>query len=438
MNAKTFFSKLKSRGINDAEYRSVTSSSFSLEVFEGKLNNYTTNTINLITVDAIINNKLVMSTTENLSNKSIDKLIDDLIESSKYTNKKGAEIYKQKARYKKYNYHNELLSNYPIQDKINLIFEIENKVKNYDKRFTKIQVGYDEKESIHEYQNTNNIKIKNKSNRYTISLQIVIVDNKETKVHYEIFIDNDFSKFNINDFVNSACKHAINKLHARQLTSKKYNVIFSPEVTSTLVEYYISQLNAELILKNSSWFKDKLNTLVANPKVTIFESPLKKDADFINADDQGVPTRNMDLIKKGKLLTYLHNLETAKAFNVEPTGHASLTGSKMGIAAHSALYLKQGRLTEEELIKKVNNGIYIKELGGLHAGMNPQNGNFSLKTEGYVIKDGKLSTPLSMMTVNGNLFDIFKNVKAISKNVEYIKNGFISPCINVNKIAISF
>jgi len=438
MNAKTFFSKLKLRGINDAEYRSVTSSAFSLEVFEGKLNNYTTNTIDLITVDAIINNKLVMSTTENLSNKSIDKLIDDLIESSKYTNKKGAEIYKKKSKYKKFNYYNDNLSNYPIKDKINLIFEIEKKIKEYDKRFTKIQVGYDEKESIHEYQNTSGIKLKSKTNRYTVTVEIVIKDNKETKVHYELFIDNDFSKFNINEFVNEAGKHAINKLHAKQLKSKKYNVIFSPEVTSTLVEYYVSQLNAELILKNSSWFKDKLNTLVANPKVTIFESPLKKDADFINADDQGVPTRNMDLIKKGKLLTYLHNLETAKAFNVESNGHASLTGSKIAISSHSALHLKPGRLSKEDLLKKVKNGIYITELEGLHAGMNAQNGNFSLKCEGFILENGKLSSPLDMMTISDNLFEIFKRIKNISQNIEYIKSNIYAPCIYLNKVSISF
>jgi len=438
MNAKTFFSKLKLRGINEAEYRSVTSSSFSLEVFEGKLNNYTTNTINLITVDAIINNKLVMSTTENLSNKSIDKLIDDLIESSKYTNKKGAQIYSEKSRYKKFNYYNDKLSNHSIQDKIDLIFEIEKKIKEYDKRFTKIQVSYDEAESFREYQNTNNIKIKNKTNRYTICVEIVVKDKEETKVHYELFIDNDFSKFNIDEFVKEASEHAINKLHAKQLTSKKYNVIFSPEVTQTLVEYYASQLNAELILKNSSWFKDKIDTLVANPKITIFESPLKKDGDFCNADDQGVPTKNMDLIKKGKLLTYLHNLETAKAFNVEPNGHASLTGSKIAISAHASLHLKPGRLSKVDLLKKAKNGIYITSLEGLHAGMNAQNGNFSLKCEGFTIENGKLTSPLDMMTMSDNLFEIFKRVKTISQNIEYIKKDIYAPCIYLNKVSISF
>ena len=42
------------------------------------------------------------------------------------------------------------------------------------------------------------------------------------------------------------------------------------------------------------------------------------------------------------------------------------------------------------------------------------------------------------MTVNSNLFALFKDVKRISQNIEYLHNGHYSPCIAVNKIAISF
>ncbi len=438
MNAKTFFLKLKKKKINDAEYRCITSSAFSLEVFKGELNNYTTHTTSLITVDAIIDGKLVMSTTENLSNESIDKLIEDLIETSKYTHKKGALIYKKKSKYEQYEHFNNKLGTYPIKKKIDTIFEIEKRLKKADKRFTEIQVGYDEKEVSHEYQNTSGIKTTNKYNYYVFSAEIVIKENDETKVHNEMFINNDFAKFNIDEFVKEATKHALKKLHPVQLKSKKYNVIFAPEVTAELLSSYVSQLNAELVLKNSSWFKNKLNKNVASPLVTIFESPLKHTIDFVNSDDQGVPTQNIDLIKNGKLKTYLHNLETAKAFKVQSNGHASLTGSKIGIGAHAALFLKPGKLRRRDFFNKIKNGIYINHLEGLHAGMNAQNGNFSLKCEGMILENGKITKPLDMMTISDNLFNIFKNVKDISKNVEYIKSDVFAPCIYLNNVSISF
>jgi len=407
-------------------------------VFKGELNSFTTNTISAINVDALIDNKLVVGNTENTSNKSIDNLINGMIESAEYITKEGAEIYKKKDKYKRYNHFNKELSSIPTQKKIDLVFEIEKRIKETDSRFSEIQVGYEENERIHEYQNTNGIKIKNKTNYYSIGLYIIVKTDKETKTHYETFIDNNFDKFNIEEFINHASREAIKKLNPTKLTSKKYNVVFAPEVTSTLLSFYVSQLSAEAILKNTSWFKDKINTQVANKKITIFETPLKKTIDFNNADDQGVATKNMNLIKKGVLLTYLHNLETARKFNVESNGHATLAGSKMNVGPHSALHLKPGRLSKEQLLIKADSGIYITELEGLHAGMNAQNGNFSLKCEGFVIENGKLTSPLDMMTINGNLFEIFKNIKAISEDIEYIKNDVKAPCLYLKKIAISF
>jgi len=438
MNAKKLFIKLKDRGINEAEYRYAVTTSFSCEVFHGELNNYSTNKTSSLNIDAVIKNKLAMINTEKISNKFIDEIISNLFESAKYTSKTDAFIYNKINKYKKYNHYNKELKNVPTEEKIRLVFEIEKRLKEKDNRIQDVQAGYEETERIHEYQNTYGIKIKEKTNQYSFGAFVIIKDNNETKSEFTSFIDNDFSKFNLDTFIEKAYSNAVKKLNPITLDSGKYNVIFSPEATAILLENYVSQLNAELILKNSSWFKDKVNTLVANKKVSILETPLKRDINFSNADDQGVPTVNRYLIKKGLLLTYLHNLETAKAFNVEPTGHASLTGSKIGISAHAALHLKPGRLSKDELITKVNNGIYIKDLSGIHAGMNAQNGDFSLKTEGFLIENGKLTKPIDMMTVSGNLFEIFKSIKNISENIEYIQNGFYSPCIYLNKIAISF
>ena len=178
-----------------------------------------------------------------------------------------------------------------------------------------------------------------------------------------MFTDNDFTKFNVDNFVEELYEKTIKKLNAVNIETKKYKAVFDPEVVDTLLDFYIGQLNAEAVLKNSSWFKDKLNTQVANKRVTILETPLKRDHDFIGADVQGVPCQNKVLIKKGVLLTYLHNLETARKFNVNPTGNAAIVASKIGIRP-GPIHLKPGRLTKEELIAKVGNGVYITSLEG--------------------------------------------------------------------------
>lgn len=437
MNFQKILDKFHEKNIHDVEYHRLVSSSFSAEAFKGEISNYTCHSLDVGTLCAVINGKLIISNTENLSSKTIDVLINDMIENAKYSSKEGGEIYSGNAKYKKFNYYNKELKKIDDKKKIDLVLSIERKLKAYDSRISDVEAGYGEDEIIYQYNNSNGIKLKSKFNNYTFTLYGVIKDGSETKTSYTIFEDKDLNKFDADKLVNEVGSDLVKKLHPEQIKSGKYNVIFSPEVTATLLEYYISQLSAEKILKKVSWFQNKLNTQVANKKVTVIETPLKRDARFKGFDAQGVPTQNRTLIKNGTLLTYLHNLETAHKMNVEPTGHAILLGAKIDIKAHDSLYLKPGRLNKEEMLQKINNGIYITELEGLHAGMNPQSGDFSLKSEGFIIKDGKLDKAVDMITVNANLFEIFNNVKQISQNIEYIHNGVYSPCIQVNNIAIA-
>ena len=437
MNFEKIFDKFLVKKIKNIEYHHVISSSFSIEVFKGEVSNYNCHSLDTSTISAIINNKLIVSNTENLSSKTVDSFIDDMIENANYLNKESGEIYAGHDKYKKFNFYNKDLKNINPQRKIDLVLEMERKLKAYDSRISDVEAAYSETEIIHQYQNSNNIKLKRKFNNYSFGLYGIIKDNDEIKTHYFIFEDKDLDKFNVDKLVKEVGDNLVKKLHPAKIESGKYNVVFSPEVTATLLEYYIAQLNAEKVLKGVSWFKDKLNTQVASKKVTVLETPLKRDARFRAFDAQGVPTSNRILIKQGQLLTYLHNLETARKMKVTPTGHAVLSGAKIDIKAHDALYLKPGRLTQDEIFMKTGNGIYITELEGLHAGMNPQSGDFSLKSEGFIIKNGKLDKAVDMITVNSNLFDIFNSIKQISQNIEYIHNGIFSPCIQVDNIAIA-
>lgn len=436
MNVKKLFTKLNEKGVTDIEYRYASSSTFSCGVFRHELSNYSASTSTIINVDAVIDHKLAMVTTENTSNNNIDNIVNQLFEIAKHTNKAEGEIYKEKVRYRHYYPFNKELENVPHQKKIDYLFIIEEKLKALDKRIEEVEVGYEESFMNALYQNTAGIRLKSKKNNYSFVASVVINDNGEKKTEFLVFTDNDFNKFNVDNFVKELYEKAMKKLNAVNIETKKYKVVLDPEVVDTLLNFYVGQLNAESVLKNSSWFKDKLNTEVANKKVTILETPLKRDQDFTGFDIQGVPCKNHPLIKKGILLTYLHNLETARKFNVAPTGNASITGSKIGIKP-GPIHLKPGRLTKDELIAKVNNGVYITSLEGLHAGMNPQSGDFSLKAEGFVIKDGKIDHFINMMTMTSNLFDIFKNVKAISQNIEYIKSNIYAPCVYLDNISIS-
>ena len=133
------------------------------------------------------------------------------------------------------------------------------------------------------------------------------------------------------------------------------------------------------------------------------------------------------------LQTYLYNLETAAKDGVATTGNGVNVGSKIGV---SPIYieLKPGKKPLEDVFAKVGNGIYITDLQGAHAGLNPTSGNFSLKASGFMIEDGKLTKPVNLITVSGNLLQLFKDIEEIGfcymKDVDVVRHRLVKKVIN--------
>jgi PmbA protein len=80
------------------------------------------------------------------------------------------------------------------------------------------------------------------------------------------------------------------------------------------------------------------------------------------------------------------------------------------------MYLENGDLTEEELLQKAGNGVYITDLSGLHAGADAISGDFSLQSAGFMIRDGKKAEYVKSFTVAGNFYDLLKNITALANN----------------------
>ena len=86
---------------------------------------------------------------------------------------------------------------------------------------------------------------------------------------------------------------------------------------------------------------------------------------------------------------------------------------------------------------KIKNGVYITDISGLHAGLNADSGNFSLQSEGYLIKDGKKDSPLTLITIAGNLFNLFNDVIALGNDSKLTLSSNTVPSIAVKNIAVN-
>jgi PmbA protein len=102
------------------------------------------------------------------------------------------------------------------------------------------------------------------------------------------------------------------------------------------------------------------------------------------------------------------------------------------------MYLAPGEMTEDELLAKAGNGVYINSLGGLHAGANPITGDFSLQSAGFMIENGKKTTAVKSFTVAGNYYDLLKNITDVASNLELPGMGrFGAPSVLVQGLSIA-
>lgn len=437
MNTNKFFELCKENGIDVAELTTSKSKSFEFSIFKNEIENYKISTSGKTIARGIYNNKLGFCSTEKDDKTTPTYLIKNIISSASYIEKDEEPIiFSGSEKYHKKNVYNKELENWSNEDKIKRCFELEKLCYEKDSRITNVIVSYGESVSDVNFANTYGLNLKMKKNHYVVFVEIVIQDGEEVKTYGDYILSNVPGDLVPEAFAQKLVTGAANLLHGVAPITGTYKAVFSPDALSHLLSALVSHMSAEEVQKHTSKFEGKLNTKVVSNKITLLEQPLAKNLFFTYFDDEGVATTNKTLIKKGVLQTYLYNLETAKKDNVASTGNATRVGGKMDIDTVN-LTLKPGKLTEDELFAKVQNGIYITDLTGIHAGLNAKSGDFSLQAEGFIIEDGKKSKPLGLFTAGGNLFDLFNNVIAVGNNTKQLIYSIITPSVAVKNIKIS-
>ena len=69
--------------------------------------------------------------------------------------------------------------------------------------------------------------------------------------------------------------------------------------------------------------------------------------------------------------------------------------------------------------------------------MNPLSGNFSLQASGYRIENGEITTPVNLITVAGNIFEMFKDIADLGNDEYVTPSGISSVSVYIKSLAIS-
>ena len=229
---------------------------------------------------------------------------------------------------------------------------------------------------------------------------------------FELISDADIKEFGRN-----IGEKAVRLLDAEAAPSGKFPVIADPELTGVLIHEALGHaVEGDLILQNDSILKDKMGETIASDIVNIFDDASRKDGfGYYPYDVEGVKTKPNQLVKDGKLISFLNSRETAAKLGMSSSGNARSIISDQPIVRMSNTYLQPGDNTFDELVEDIPDGIYLK--GSRGGQVDTGKGIFQFNAaEGYLIKNGEIATPLRDVSLSGNILETLKNIDAIGND----------------------
>lgn len=288
--------------------------------------------------------------------------------------------------------------------------------------------------------NSNGIEVNGKVTSCSVSSNIIVKDDvsKETSFGFDWQSTRNLNEINAMNIAKNALAKAKNNLNRIKIKNMKVPLILTPNGTISLILSPIAAaINAETFQYKRSFLISKRNKTIATEQLNIEDNALIDGALGSSPFDvEGVPCKNKKIIQSGKFLQdgLLHNSYTAGKEGIESTGNAVRSSySSIPSIGISNFIMKPGDFTKDEIIKDVNEGIILEYTGD---SPNITTGDFSgLILHGNVIKNGEIKEPLNETMVGIKLFDLFKNIDAISKQYK-IYGRYQAPYVRIKDVQI--
>lgn len=435
------FEKGRQAGLEEMEVYFVDSENFSCKVFEQEVDAYSVSATKGLSFRGLYNGKMGYTYTEKADNEAIDFLVASALENACLIEKDDVqEIYGGDAYYEPLNLYAPDLENVEAEEKINFLKAVEAKVLAMDPRIKSVNYNsFANGATTTRLVNSKGLDLSQPSNYAYTYVSVLASSDGENKTAGDFIVSQDFADYDADVFAKGLAQKALSKLGSIKPQSDTYPILLKNQVAADILEAMSGSFSAESVRKDLSRLKDKLGTVIANPLLTIMDDPhLEGGLGSASFDGEGVATFAKYVVYEGKLLTYLHSLTTAKHFGVKSTGNGFRSGFKGPVSiSPSNLYIQPGTDSFEELARKVDNGIYITDVQGLHSGLNSISGDFSLSASGYLVTNGAIGQPVHEITIAGNFFEMLNDIKGIGADLDFGASSVGCPSIWIGALAVS-
>jgi PmbA protein len=228
---------------------------------------------------------------------------------------------------------------------------------------------------------------------------------------------------------------------ARQPESRRCPVVLDAFVAASFAGFIGSMLSAEAVQRGRSLFADREGDEIANAAIALTDDPTDPEGpSSAPFDGEGSASRRTPLIGDGRLLTFLFDARTARRAGRATTANASRGSYRSPPSVGTTnLVLQPGSHDLEGLFREAGEGLFVTDVAGLHSGVNPVSGTFSVGASGRLIEGGEPGTPVRELTIASDLVSMLRAVSEVGSQGRWVPFGgsVKAPPILVGEMAIS-
>jgi len=218
----------------------------------------------------------------------------------------------------------------------------------------------------------------------------------------------------------------------------KMPVLFAPTGTLALALPLSQGLNGKEVYKGTSPIAGKVGKKLFDENITVVDNGII-DGKFASAsyDDEGVPHRRNVLVEKGVLKSFVYDLKTAAQSGVESTGNASRGLFNPPEPSFTNFVIQPGQMPLKDILAGIDEGILVEDLLGIGQG-NIISGAFSNPLAlAFKVEKGEFVGRVKDLSIAGNIYDLLKNIAAVSKEAQWVYSTFYAPYILISEMNVA-
>ena len=219
--------------------------------------------------------------------------------------------------------------------------------------------------------------------------------------------------------IDEAVRQALVNLDSVAAPAGEQTVLLGPGWPGVLLHEAVGHgLEGDFNRKGTSAFSGRIGERVAAPGVTVVDDGSMPDRrGSLSIDDEGTPTRETVLIEDGILKGYMQDRLNARLMGVAATGNGRRESYQHApMPRMTNTFMRSGTDDPEELLSRVDDGIYATSFGGGQVDITSGKFVFAC-TEAYKVEKGKIVHPIKGATLIGDGPSVLTRVTGIGNDM---------------------